>query len=458
MEMEDEDSRIDLSSVAVDDDDHADEISTEDCSEDDEYETSTDEEEDEYETSTYKEEEDAGPPIHFAEDLSSPPEWILLDVQGYIDARKNATTASACRSKGRGAIRVTFWAALPPRVSCFTVHCDGMKPYEFYRDPMIVAAEDDLVLLRVVTGRGTKYITEYFVYQAAGATSTLRLLDAPLAFPYHKAGILRLRDGEFLVAAIQLVVGTTDLFDLHLFDSRTWAWTTRLMRVDRPERFCMQTTKVLCIGGERGSMAWVDLWKGMLVCDLLADDAMLRYIPLPLPPSSSTDPEQCPLGVRDIAVVQGRIKFFEMHFKVRRRAITSTTALVTKTCKATTWEKADPWQRWRKDCGLDILKVPVDKVHPELPSHLHDMGKLHGCQSALSLHEEDVVYIMAKPETNPDLRLHHKDVGYGKIKDGMMWMLALDVRKKTLREVAAFDVGRLYRDSFISFRVGCVTV
>ncbi|KAF7073874.1 hypothetical protein CFC21_078796, partial [Triticum aestivum] len=76
--------------------------------------------------------------------------------------------------------------------------------------------------------------------------------------------------------------------------------------------------------------------------------------------------------------------------------LTSTTDLVTKCWKATPWEKADPLQHWRKDCGLDIFNVPVEMSHTELPSHLHDMGKLRGSQPALSLHEEDVVYVMAK--------------------------------------------------------------
>ena len=187
--------------------------------------------------------------------------------------------------------------------------------------------------------------------------------------------------------------------------------------------FWIRPTKVLSMGGERGSMAWVDLWQGMLFCDLLAiddDNTMLRY--LPLPPTPRTKHEGCPSSVRDIAVVQGHIKFFEMRFKERRRAITSTATLVTRYWKATAWEKTDPWQDWRKDCGLDIFKEPVDKTHPELPPHLHDTGKLHGCQPALSLHE-DVVYIMAKA------------------KGRRAWMLAVDVRKKTLREVAAVDSG-----------------
>ncbi|KAM0833675.1 hypothetical protein ACQ4PT_064118 [Festuca glaucescens] len=446
MDMEEEESRIDLSSLTVVDDDDADEITTENDSED-EYDTSTDEDE----SSTEEEDDgdgDAGPPIHFAEDLASPPGSILLDIRGYIDVRTNATTANACLSTGRRAIRVTFWAARPPRVSCFTIHCDGVKPNQFPSFPLVLAAADDLVLLRVAINPSenpfsTRFIIEYYIYQAAGATPTLRLLTVPCHLSY--AGILRLRDGddgEFLVASIQVVEGANGKqFDLHLFDSRTWTWTTRLMRVDKPERYAragFRPTKMLTVGGERGLMAWVDLWHGMLFCDLLAvhdDDAMLRYIPLPSSPS--TKREGSPSDVRDIAIVQGRIKFFEMRFKVKQRAITSTTTLVTRYWKATTWQMTDPWHNWRNDCGLNIFKMPVDKTHPELPPRLHDMGKLHGDQPALSLHEKDVVYIMAKAKGS----------------DRRAWMLAVDVRKKTLREVVAFDAGRAYNFTYLQSRI-----
>lgn len=105
-------------------------------------------------------EEDGGPPIHLENDgQDTPPESILLDVRGYVDARTNA------------------YAYLPA------------------------------VLLSVTREvRGDKHL-EYFVYQAAGATSTLRLLPDPR--PLESAGILRLReDGrvgdDFLVAALHV--------------------------------------------------------------------------------------------------------------------------------------------------------------------------------------------------------------------------------------------------------------
>ncbi|KAI4989267.1 hypothetical protein ZWY2020_036584 [Hordeum vulgare] len=240
-----------------------------------------------------------------------------------------------------------------------------------------------MVLLRVSRGVQNNQLShasrdsssEHFVYQAGGSTSTLRLLP-DLRYHLELPGILRLRgegrcgDG-FLVAAINVMRGPKGdyrpLFNLHLFDSRTWTWTWTVMSVHEPERFFyFRPSKVLAIGGERGSMAWVDLKKGILVCDLLAvheHGAMLRSIPLP-PPAGVLDWDW------DMAIVQGRVKFFEMQLSSKRRAITSTTDFVTKYWKATAWEKEDPChsQQWRKVCGLDIFKVPVEtRATPNCP-------------------------------------------------------------------------------------------
>jgi hypothetical protein len=40
---------------------------------------------------------------------------------------------------------------------------------------------------------------------------------------------------------------------------------------------------VVTIGGEGGIMAWVDLWRSILLCDVLHPDPSLRGVPIPLP-------------------------------------------------------------------------------------------------------------------------------------------------------------------------------
>ena len=89
------------------------------------------------------------------------------------------------------------------------------------------------------------------------------------------------------------------------------------MHLDSPKDFEFHSlNKGITIGGELGSVGWVDLRRGILICDLLLDNQRLRYIPLPSP--LSPDPLRgYPLYVRTIVVLQGYIKYFEMHNNVR---------------------------------------------------------------------------------------------------------------------------------------------
>lgn len=51
-----------------------------------------------------------------------------------------------------------------------------------------------------------------------------------------------------------------------------------------------QSGKTVTIGGERGTVAWVDLWRGVILCYVLDDDRpVLRDVPLPVPARGNWD-------------------------------------------------------------------------------------------------------------------------------------------------------------------------
>ncbi|XP_020155343.1 uncharacterized protein [Aegilops tauschii subsp. strangulata] len=237
-------------------------------------------------------------------DSPTPPGTVLLDPLAYIDGERNATTAAAARSNG-GPIQVTFWIARPPRVSHLAVHCAGLAPDAFPELPLVVATDDDLALIRISVsrpqGRGHGRSDEFFVYRAGAGTGgrpplLLMIPEPQQLYGDRKVGILSCRaDDKFFIATL-----VSDPFTrhdrhttrcIHLFDSETLAWSSRLVHVDWPTNKKYQyavTNKVITIGGRHGSIGWVDLWHGILVYDVLrgCNNDVLRFIPLPSPPES----------------------------------------------------------------------------------------------------------------------------------------------------------------------------
>ncbi|CAL5087251.1 unnamed protein product [Urochloa decumbens] len=135
------------------------------------------------------------PPIHAEDPEEPPPESILLDPFGYLSDRTNATTADGRRSRrsGKRSILVTFWAATPPRVSCFTVHCPGLDPSAFGDMPKVICAEDDLVLLRIAIcprddrrdAKNIRYLSDVFAEHHCWVAETKKMKASNIGSGNH---------------------------------------------------------------------------------------------------------------------------------------------------------------------------------------------------------------------------------------------------------------------------------
>ncbi|KAK3123485.1 hypothetical protein QOZ80_8AG0631670 [Eleusine coracana subsp. coracana] len=199
------------------------------------------------------------------------PSWILLDALAYISDQSNATTAQCRTRDANQPINVTLCVAAPPCVSYLCVHCPGLDPADFATEPTVLAAEDRFVLLRVPIGQRTiqnvPMCNDYFIYQA-GNTSNSRSSSSSMPPP---SLLLLPNPGR-----------------ISLPDNRTV--------------FCIH--KTISIGGRGGSMGWVDLWSGILVCDVLRKNPVLRYTPFPVIRYRSDlgPPRTC----RDVVTVVGR--------------------------------------------------------------------------------------------------------------------------------------------------------
>ncbi|KAF8689486.1 hypothetical protein HU200_041808 [Digitaria exilis] len=387
------------------------------------------------------------PPIHPEDPDSPPPESILLDPFGYLSDRTNATTADGRRSRSGKRILVTFWVASPPRVSCFTVHCPDLKANTFGDIPKVIYAEHDLVLLRIAICRPDDHDDaqniRYFVYQAGTKNKppSLKMIRTPpyFKFPDTEVTLLRCRDKDmFYLAVLRRAFidwkYADKQFDLHLYNSKTESWSTKLMHVDSLQDFnYFSHNKVITIGGEFGSVGWVDLWRGILICDLLVDNHRLCFVPLPSP-LVPKPLRGYPMYLRNIIVLDGYIKYFEMHNHVAPvpdtgNGITEGWVAAIKMMKISSIGSGNNWD---EDCTSKFSDVPLNCLG--YAQMLQQVGgatkptlkRIQAGYPALSMHDRDVVYIMHRPNHR-----EHKS-----------FVIALDMRNKTIKGVADFGSGR----------------
>ncbi|CAN6307437.1 unnamed protein product [Urochloa humidicola] len=401
---------------------------------------------------------------------------VLLDRRCYIADLPNATTAEGVTSSGLS-IKVTFRPARPPLLSHFCVHCPGL---DFRRvAPTVVATDADLVLLcvpidpdRIVSGR----YWDYFVYRPR-----TQLLDRlpnphPRRLDDSATALLSREDGDwYAVAALGVrppVYDGDELirweFDLHLYRSSSNAegWITKRLSVHEFERdkriplpdavagnLYHETGKTITVGGEHGTIAWVDLWRGIFLCDVLKDSPVLQDVPLPVPARSNWDCllEQCdPRYFRDVNVSQNKdsIKYVEMEFwspsdttpdsYTEWVCSTSRKSIVTRDgWKSTTWSMAIPmigsYEDWHRDCEVDIKDITLDDASSSCHSNLLSML---GCsKTTQTLKELPMAYPTISMDGNVVYLLSRISFEHGKLE----MAFAIDMRKGRLQGLAELD-------------------
>ncbi|CAO2199332.1 unnamed protein product [Urochloa humidicola] len=407
------------------------------------------------------------PPSHGGADLADAPmpSWVLLDFHAYFADRRNSTTA-ACLTRDGKLIQVTIFPAHPPRVSYFCVHCEGEEPSGFAMEPKVLATHDNVLLLRVSIGSPDEmmchYLHEYYVYKASGgadAGPSLELLPHPSPYFFYddQVGILS-HGAEYTVVALRDDVSayhrgsyTPGVYDVCLLNSENKIWTTKDVSVplDRQQAsngeqcFRHESSKVITIGGKLGTVAFVDLLRGILLFDVLQGDPMLRY--LTMPPQLNDNPgrrRSCSQRYsQDIALVSGCFKSVDLLCKMVP-VKGSHGDYMNDGWVVATWEKevtSSQVDRWSSACNLASHNIYMDhnpllvELLPKLPGYEGKLilQRLHTRHPTVSLHNGDVLYLMTKVE----------------LRDSKAWVIAIDMRNGTLQEVAECSAGRTFGTS-----------
>ncbi|KAK3134535.1 hypothetical protein QOZ80_6AG0550380 [Eleusine coracana subsp. coracana] len=235
-------------------------------------------------------------------------------------------TAARARTSRDLTIEVSLSCPCPERPLLPTVLFVSVPGVNFTstNHPCIVRAVEDLILIRVPMVRwplDDDY--DYFIYRPGGEKGpSLKLLPSTTFFHDADVGLLRRGEEHYTVAAL-LATGKLGVYDLHRFDSVTEKWSIDEVPLVEPQvsfpykkipmnsqRLLFHlTSTVISIGGESGTMGWVDLWHGILLCDMLSTEPKLRGVPLPLPLDQLSCNNGlvthlgCPRSLRAIAVI-----------------------------------------------------------------------------------------------------------------------------------------------------------
>ncbi|KAL6610774.1 hypothetical protein ACP70R_040743 [Stipagrostis hirtigluma subsp. patula] len=233
-------------------------------------------------------------------------------------------------------------------------------------------------------------------------------------------------------------------------------------QLQQGSHFLHHNSKVIAIGGEAGTMGFVDLWRGILLCDVLSGNPKLRYVTVPPPilPDEVVSHDRMPNRVianpahllRDIAVIRGRIEYVDMQINWKKHVLTKDYRYTFDGWMAKRWSRpvlaansvpADNSEDWRVDCDTvssDDIVVDNNPHFELLPKPQSSEGLpmppfkgLAICHPALSLNDDDsTVYFMAK--ITPE--------------DDKGWVIAVNMINKELLGVARFAAERTCTTSF----------
>ncbi|KAM0857793.1 hypothetical protein ACQ4PT_048250 [Festuca glaucescens] len=371
---------------------------------------------------------------------------ILLDARVYFVDRKNSSTATLDTGKGRG-LQVSICFADPPALSYVCIHCSGYTEADFSDEPRVVRSEKQFLLLHLsLWGTGfEELVDEYYMYQAIrGKPKLFRIPDLGprlrSLISLDGFGIYCSDDGECILAGLTYFDGG---YQLRSYSSASKCWTVKPAHFELEgllpnERMPVAAHKVILLGGSL--LGWVDLWKGILVCDVLCQDPQLEVGFIPLPFFRNADNHICPWVIRDVTCTNGSLKFIEIEHLSGPPAVDESGepdvifdetysgsplgGLETEQCKFVDW-RATIWNRllsvncWRKGFevhGNDILveklvdcTVGVSTVRNLLPSF-----------PTLSICGNDVVHMSSS----------------ARLDIGKTQMISIDMSNNTLKGVA----------------------
>ncbi|KAJ1257839.1 hypothetical protein BS78_10G027000 [Paspalum vaginatum] len=272
------------------------------------------------------------------------PDWIFLSRRAFISPRLNWTVAHGPTSDGTP-VQVSLFAADPPAVSHLRVHCPGIEE-QFHHNPAVAFSRDALILFDVTFDNG---ISDYFIYRAGSKSTSLVRIDDPepntRGSGLFNTGLVCCGADHFAVAALFQDL-MADVFKLSVFSSRTGVWTTKVVPLEPSSELLHEPNKLRRFWPDKviplkdSFLGWVDMWRGILLYDVLSDDPKLHYIPLPepMPGNEGLKDQGESTFFRDVIGCGEVIKFVEVDYQYDGPESTDPNIYIPDDrCTAVTW-------------------------------------------------------------------------------------------------------------------------
>ncbi|KAL6648322.1 hypothetical protein ACP70R_012546 [Stipagrostis hirtigluma subsp. patula] len=341
--------------------------------------------------------------------FSGSPARVLLDLYASFGYCRNATTAKGSTSAGH-TVEVSFDVVDPPAISEWFVAFPDLKEFDTKRRLQILSVAGVFVLFRMSFTDNDGRRIEYFVYKAGPGRPSVDLIPGPCPKVAHacQIGILHSAAGEhysvvFPTPHFRLRVK----YEIHVFSSESQGWSTKVARITADRETTYQElvrhapSKAIPVG--ESSLGWIDMFRGVLLCNVLDEDPVLRLLQWPvLPPHDDSIDIFTVIeifsgqSIRDATLSNGVIRFVQSFF--------DDSGGVRRGWMATMWKRETSSEYWYRCCEADIEKILATsssfshlirkKLWDDETGKL-DLNKLYSAPPKLSLQHEDVVYFKA---------------------------------------------------------------
>ncbi|CAN6168140.1 unnamed protein product [Urochloa humidicola] len=291
-------------------------------------------------------------------------EWVLFDRCVMEGQFMPSSTVAVAETSTRGVVRVSLRLAAPPSISYVLLDTDDVL---YGGPPMIVAADGDLLLIHAVVAIDdappSLFPGNFFVYKADPEWPFLKLLPSVgdwMGRASH-TGIIHSGGKDFVVADLQVRVvdlgpDAPEVAELFRYSSYSITNKWEIKRLDMPyDRenglypLCWETDTVFSYSG---FMCWADYHRGVLFCDVLAEDPELRFVAFPGIEDweDFSEGRGLPEMFRTVNVSEGKLCFVDID-DGRFRSTKSSM------CSVTTWTLKTPELIWVNEHTLDLPKL-----------------------------------------------------------------------------------------------------